>query len=157
MVDAIGREPVLLLDVELQVLERFSSHVVESEFAVIALGKIANGAHQTHPSPSLEREEKNEVRIFDIDVEIIVHGLARSFYISDIEESGICAARKSYTQLTANRRSSAVAAAEKSCIADFLRAVGQPQHRRHAGVALREPQQLRLPLNPHPKVGQFPD
>src|SRR5205814_7716517 len=73
MVHAIGREPVNLLDVELEVLEGFASHVLEVEFVVIALWKIVDGSDQTDSSRLLKRKKQKEVRIFDVGVEAVVH------------------------------------------------------------------------------------
>jgi hypothetical protein len=104
VVDAIGRKPVHLLDVEFEVLESLAPYVLETELAVLGVGEIANGSYQANMSISLEREEKDEVGIFDIDAEVSIFDcLAPCHYIGDIEEAGVRSAREPDTQLTTNR------------------------------------------------------
>jgi hypothetical protein len=102
MVHAIGRKPVHLLDIEFEVLHGFALHVVETEFVVLARRQIVNGSNETPVSVSFESEEKEEIGVFDIDVDVAMDWLARSLHIGNVEETGVRSARKPDTELSAN-------------------------------------------------------
>ena len=52
---------------------------------------------------SRNHDEQQEVGIFNIGVEVVVNGLARSLYVGNVEEAGVRTTRESDTQLTTNR------------------------------------------------------
>jgi len=102
MVDAISRKPVHLLDLELEVLHRFALHIVERELALFALRQIVNGSNETPASITLEREEKQEISVFNVGVQFAMDRLPGCHHIGDIEQASVRSARKSDSKLAAN-------------------------------------------------------
>jgi hypothetical protein len=52
--------------------------------------------------PPAEREEKQEISIFDIGVQLAADGLPGCHHIGDIEQASVRSARKSDSKLAAN-------------------------------------------------------
>jgi hypothetical protein len=52
--------------------------------------------------PPAEREEKQEISIFDVGVQLAADGLPGCHHIGDIEQASVRSARKSDSKLAAN-------------------------------------------------------
>ncbi len=68
VMDPIGREPIQLHDVELEVLDRLALHVVERQLAGFAARQVAHGSDQAQAARSLEGKDDHEIGIFEIEI-----------------------------------------------------------------------------------------
>src|SRR6516165_9090114 len=109
VVDAIGREPVDLLDFDLEIVDDPPADILELE-RIGMLGAFASHrADQPRTSFSGERKYREEVGLFEIGMEFAVDRWAAGLDVRDIEQVLVGAAWISRAHRLAHDRMRAVA------------------------------------------------
>ncbi len=103
MVDTVRREPVHPGVRELHPIHRSALDVVERD-RVIGLLASVHEAHQAQVSGTLQREDQEEIRVLDVDVQLIVDDGTARLNVGDIEVSLIGAAREFDAELVPDGR-----------------------------------------------------
>src|SRR6516225_10245836 len=147
VVDAIGREPVDLLDFDLEVVDDSPADIFELE-RIGMLGAFASHrADQPRRSFSGQRKYSEEVSLLEIDMEFAVDRGAGGLNIRDIEQVLVGAARISRTHRLAHDRVRAIASGDIGCLACLFLAVRSAQTRGDAAAFITVAQEFGAPLN----------
>jgi hypothetical protein len=147
MVDAVGGEPVDVIHGELQVADGATADVVECRLAAFLLGVPVDGSDEAEAAFLLEREDGDEVGVFEVDVDLAVGGGAGGVDVGDIEQAGVRAAGKLCAQCLADGGACAVAAGEVGAFSGFFGAVGLLEDGADAPGVLVEAEELGLALD----------
>ena len=126
MVDAIGREPVRLVDRHLQVLDRAIAHVLEPQFIATLGAFAAHRPDQARPALAREREDRQKIGLVEVDVQFAVDRRAGRHDIGDIEKLIVRPAWKPGAHRFANLRARSVAAGDVDGLAPLVAFVGMP-------------------------------
>src|SRR6516164_9909132 len=147
VVDAIGREPVDLLDFDLEIVDDPPADILEFQ-RISALGAFAsNRADQPRASFSGQRKYREEVGLFEIGMEFAVDRWAGSLNIRDIEQMLVGATRISRAHRLAHHRMRAVASGDVGCLACLFLAVGSAQTRNDAAAFITVAEEFGAPLD----------
>src|SRR6516225_889205 len=143
VVDAIGREPVDLLDFDLDIVDDPPADILELE-RISMLGAFASHrADQPRTSCSGQRKYREEVGLLEIGMECWAGGLD----IRDIKQVLVGAARISRAHCLAHDRVRAIASGDVGCLACFFPAVGPAQTRDDAAAFITVAEEFGPPLD----------
>src|SRR5262249_6109071 len=147
VVDAISREPVDLLDFDLDIVDDPPADILELE-RISMLGAFAShGADQPRTSCSGQRKYREEVGLLEIGMEFAVDCWAGGLDIRDIEQVLVGAARISRAHCLAHDRVRAIASGDVGCLACFFPAVGPAQTRDDAAAFITVAEEFGPPLD----------
>src|SRR5271166_7159661 len=94
VVHVISREPVHLVDLNLQVIDRPVADVLEPERLPALREWVLDGPDQPRAAHTGERKDRQEVCLVQINVQFAIDWRAGSLYVGNIEDLVIGAARK---------------------------------------------------------------
>jgi len=123
VMDAVRREPVHLLDLDLEGIDRRSGHVIERERFSVLGSFITHHADQTHATFALHWNDQDEISFVEGDIHLSVDGRTASFDIGDIEDLPVSAARETHADLLTHHRPCAVTADDEARLTLCLCAV----------------------------------
>src|SRR5215469_2861896 len=147
MVDAIGREPVDLLDFDLEIVDDPPADVLEFERISMPGAFAPYRADQPRTSFSGQRKHREEVGLLEIDMEFAIERRAAGLDIRHVEQVLVGAARISRAHRLAHNRVRAVASSDVGCLACFFLAVGSAQTRDDAAAFITVAQEFGAPLD----------
>src|SRR5207302_474242 len=104
---------------------------------------VAHCPYQPHPALAGERENREEVSLLEVGVELAVDCETGSLHVGDIEEMAIGTARKAGAHRLADARMHAVAAGDVGRLAVLLPAVGTAKTCDHAVALVAISEELR--------------
>ena len=147
--DAIGRKPVHLVDLDLQIIDGTVAYIPELERLGMFCALIAHSTDQAHPLLWSEGENREKVGLVEIDVQLAVDRRARRLNVGDIEHLLIGSARKSRSYRLANKGTRAIASGDIARSASFFVAVRATQTRNNVVAIFAEANQFGLPIDYH--------
>ncbi len=116
----IGREPVHLFDVDLEVIDRAVADVLELELVGMIGPLVPDGSDQARPALPGQGKDGQKIGLVEVDVQLAVERRAGGLDIGDVEDLSIGAAGKACPDRLAHERARAVAAGDVARLADFL-------------------------------------
>jgi hypothetical protein len=94
MMHVIGREPIHLLDLNLEVVDSLAADVPELERIGMIGALVPDGSDQTRPAFAGQREDGKEVGFVKVDVQFAIDGGTGRLDIGDVEHMAIGSAGK---------------------------------------------------------------
>src|SRR5262249_59902867 len=103
--------------------DRTRADVFEAQLAVFAVRFPADRTDQAQAARALEGEDRQEVRLLEIDMDLAVGGRPSRVHVGDVEHAGIAPTGETRREHVPDGRTRAVAAGEGGRLTEFLRAV----------------------------------
>src|SRR5258708_13151215 len=85
MMDVIGREPIDLLDPDLEAIDRPAADILELERLGMLGALVPNGSDQTSPAFAGQGEDGEEVGLVEVGMQFAVYGGTGRLDIGDIK------------------------------------------------------------------------
>src|SRR6516162_7462873 len=127
MMHVIGREPIHLLDLDLEVIDRAVADALELERIGMVGALVPHGSDQTSPAFAGQREDGKEVGFVEVDVQLAVDRGAGRLDVGNIEDLAVGSAGKAGAEALAYQRARPVAAGDVACLAVLLMPVGSAE------------------------------
>ena len=124
MMHVVGREPIHLLDLDLEVIDRAAADVLEPERIGMVGPLVPHGSDQTSPAFAGQREDSKEVGFVEVDVQLAVDRRTGRLDIGDVEDLAIGSAGKAGAEALAHQRARAVAPGDVGCLAILFMPIG---------------------------------
>ena len=112
---------------------------------------VPNGADQSGPSLSSQREQGQEIRLVQISMKFSVEWRTFPLDVGNIEEMSISAPWETRANRLAHKRAGAIAARDVSRLADLLTPIGMHEAGCDEITLIFEPDQLNAAFNGDPK------
>ena len=158
VVDAVGREPVDLLDLETQLLDGTAPDVGEGQVSFRVRDRVAaHGAYEPDVAFAFHVEHRQQVCFIQVDVDAVADRGAACGDVGDVEQVLVRAAAEIGADHFAHDRARAVTAGNEGAAAALLGAVGSPKGRAHAVAVIFEGRQLCLSLDGDAECLEAPD
>ena len=157
VVNPVGRKPVHLLDLELQVLDRPGTDVVEGELTVVLALRVPHAPDEPDSPLALHGKGEQEVGLVEVDMQLEVGRGAFCFDIRDVEQALVGSPWKPNAERLAHGRMGPVAARYVGGFERPFLSVGCPQEGADACGFLLEPHQFEGALHLNPQALQLFD
>ena len=140
VMDAVGGEPVDVLDVNVDPVEDAMGDVVPGDVGSLSFGLlgliVANGAYEADATVVVEGEDGEEVGVVEGDVELAIGDRAARLDVGDVEEVRVLAAREADVERLTDDGAGAVAASEEGAAAGLLGAVSEAEEGGDGGAGV---------------------
>ena len=147
MMHVVGREPIHLIDLDLEVIDRPAADILEFQRIGMIGALVPHRSDQTSAAFAGQRKDGKEVGFVEVDVQFAVDRGAGRLDVGDIEELAIGPAGKAGAEGLAHQRARAVAAGDVGCLAVLFLPVGSAEAGGDATALVGKAHQLRSSLD----------